>query len=154
MGCETKSGARGGPANSLGIKECCVSEVQLRGRNGNSIVLGLPLHNGQIGLRAINPGSSSVDAVRPIAAVALLLVTACGGGSVGATTSAPSATTSSTEVGATTIPGETTTTAGGETTTTNDRMQAPDFTLQLGNGGSYTLSEGSKPVYLVFWAEW
>jgi hypothetical protein len=31
---------------------------------------------------------------------------------------------------------------------------APDFTLDLGQGGSYTLSEGAKPVYLVFWAEW
>lgn len=39
-------------------------------------------------------------------------------------------------------------------TTTSDRPLAPDFTLELGDGGSYTLSEGSKPVYLVFWAEW
>jgi thiol-disulfide isomerase/thioredoxin len=31
---------------------------------------------------------------------------------------------------------------------------APDFTLVLGEGGQYTLSEGTKPVYLIFWAEW
>jgi hypothetical protein len=31
---------------------------------------------------------------------------------------------------------------------------APDFTLDLGDGGSFTLSQGAKPVYLVFWAEW
>lgn len=31
---------------------------------------------------------------------------------------------------------------------------APDFTLALGDGGTYTLSEGEKPVYMVFWAEW
>jgi hypothetical protein len=31
---------------------------------------------------------------------------------------------------------------------------APDFTLTLGDGGTYTLSEGEKPVYMVFWAEW
>lgn len=31
---------------------------------------------------------------------------------------------------------------------------APDFTLTLGEGGTYTLSEGTKPVYMVFWAEW
>jgi hypothetical protein len=47
-----------------------------------------------------------------------------------------------------------TTTEPGTTEVTSDRPVAPDFTLQLGDGGSYTLSEGSKPVYLVFWAEW
>jgi hypothetical protein len=31
---------------------------------------------------------------------------------------------------------------------------APDFTLELGEDGTFTLSEGAKPVYLVFWAEW
>jgi hypothetical protein len=31
---------------------------------------------------------------------------------------------------------------------------APDFTLALGDGGTYTLSEAAKPVYMVFWAEW
>jgi hypothetical protein len=31
---------------------------------------------------------------------------------------------------------------------------APEFTLELGEGGTYTLSEGEKPVYMVFWAEW
>jgi len=34
------------------------------------------------------------------------------------------------------------------------RPEAPDFTLELGDGGTYTLSEGERPVYLVFWAEW
>lgn len=36
----------------------------------------------------------------------------------------------------------------------SDGPVAPDFTLVLGDGGSYTLSESEKPVYLVFWAEW
>jgi len=31
---------------------------------------------------------------------------------------------------------------------------APDFTLALGDGSTFTLSETDKPVYLVFWAEW
>ena len=31
---------------------------------------------------------------------------------------------------------------------------APDFTLELGTGGEYTLSSTDNPVYLVFWAEW
>jgi len=31
---------------------------------------------------------------------------------------------------------------------------APDFTLALGDGSTFTLSETDRPVYLVFWAEW
>lgn len=31
---------------------------------------------------------------------------------------------------------------------------AADFTLALGEGGSFTLSEEPRPVLLVFWAEW
>jgi thiol-disulfide isomerase/thioredoxin len=47
------------------------------------------------------------------------------------------------------------TTLGGATSTTvSDREPAPDFTLALGDGGTFTLSESDKPVYLVFWAEW
>lgn len=53
----------------------------------------------------------------------------------------------------------TTSSAAGETTvapapTDPGRPVAPDFTLELGNGGTYSLSEGVRPVYLVFWAEW
>ena len=40
------------------------------------------------------------------------------------------------------------------TTTDSGRPVAPDFSLELGNGGTYTLSEAARPVYLVFWAEW
>lgn len=40
------------------------------------------------------------------------------------------------------------------TGTVTEREPAPDFTLALGDGGSFTLSESDKPVYLVFWAEW
>ena len=36
----------------------------------------------------------------------------------------------------------------------DDAADAPGFTLLLGDGTSYTLSEDPKPVYLVFWAEW
>ena len=98
-----------------------------------------------------------------VAAALLLFAVACGGGEQ---TEAPPA-----GPGSSTIPGETSTTPGGESTTTtspddtattaegttsttSDRMPAPDFTLELSDGGSYTLSEGAKPVYLVFWAEW
>ena len=35
-----------------------------------------------------------------------------------------------------------------------DGPAAPDFSLVLSDGSTFTLSEGSKPVYMVFWAEW
>ena len=46
--------------------------------------------------------------------------------------------------------------AGGGTTVPSEPQGpiAPDFTLALGDGGAFTLSEGEKPVYMVFWAEW
>jgi peroxiredoxin len=50
---------------------------------------------------------------------------------------------------------------GGDSTTStttsipdHDRDLAPDFTLILADGETFTLSEGTRPVYLVFWAEW
>jgi hypothetical protein len=77
------------------------------------------------------------------------------GAGLSSTTSQADPGTSQTTPESTSVPGEvTTTTEAGSTPTTSGRPPAPDFTLQLGDGGSYTLSEGSKPVYLVFWAEW
>jgi hypothetical protein len=35
-----------------------------------------------------------------------------------------------------------------------DGPLAPDFTLALASGGTFTLSDAAKPVYMVFWAEW
>ena len=88
-----------------------------------------------------------------------LVVAACsvpGGGESGPTT-AGEASTAVTEAPAETTPDEATqTTQGAADTTpaTSDRPAAPDFSLPLADGGTYTLSEGSKPVYMVFWAEW
>lgn len=88
-----------------------------------------------------------------------LVVGACsdGGGSA-PPTSQPASTIQPTDPATSVPPGSdgstTTTTSPGATTTLSDRPLAPDFTLELGDGGSYTLSEGAKPVYLVFWAEW
>ena len=79
--------------------------------------------------------------IAPLGLALALLGSACGDGAVEETTS------SSTTVAPTTTIPETTTTISG-------RPIAPDFTLELGDGGSYTLSEGARPVYLVFWAEW
>lgn len=89
---------------------------------------------------------------------ALLLATAvaCGGVSESAETApGPSTTTdvSQSDETTTTAPADTTSTEP-EKTTRSDRQRAPDFTLQLGDGGTYTLSEGDKSVYLIFWAEW
>jgi hypothetical protein len=80
-------------------------------------------------------------------AVALVVVLAgCSGG--GADDSSTTTTSGTTNTAAAT------TSTSAETPSTAVRQSAPDFTLQLGDGGSYTLSEGTKPVYLVFWAEW
>ncbi|MEK7251980.1 MAG: hypothetical protein AAB198_01820 [Actinomycetota bacterium] len=85
---------------------------------------------------------------------------------LGACSSAPTAgtvaTTSTTMSTTTTTLGTTTVTgpAGTETTTTivpRVRPQgedAPDFTLALGEGGTFVLSEEHRPVFLLFWAEW
>lgn len=35
-----------------------------------------------------------------------------------------------------------------------DGPNVPDFTLTMSDGSTFTLSEGAKPVYMVFWAEW
>ncbi|MFV1999196.1 MAG: hypothetical protein ACC654_02415 [Acidimicrobiia bacterium] len=31
---------------------------------------------------------------------------------------------------------------------------APDFTMALASGESFTLSGEQKPIYMIFWAEW
>ena len=35
-----------------------------------------------------------------------------------------------------------------------DGPPAPDFALALDDGRGFILSDESKPVYMVFWAEW
>ncbi|MGH8944862.1 MAG: hypothetical protein ACRDVL_01785 [Acidimicrobiia bacterium] len=70
----------------------------------------------------------------------------------GTTASATTGATNTTEGPASSQPPTSTTQATGATAA--GRPVAPDFTLQLGDGGEYTLSQGTRPVYLVFWAEW
>jgi len=31
---------------------------------------------------------------------------------------------------------------------------APDFTMALADGGTFTLSDQAMPVYMIFWADW
>jgi hypothetical protein len=87
-------------------------------------------------------------------AIGLVLVAACASTSSDSVAPGPSTTgpTPVTTDALAAMPGST----DGPTTVTTitGRDPAPDFTLQLGEGGSYTLSEGESPVYLVFWAEW
>jgi hypothetical protein len=98
-----------------------------------------------------------------------LAVAACGdstGSEDGATTPPPAdapASTAAPEGGG--AADTTVTTAGesdGDTTSTApaapppvvDGPDAPDFSLALGSGETFVLSDEQKPVYLVFWAEW
>lgn len=79
----------------------------------------------------------------------MLLLSACSSGAGVATTSVPAVETT-VDAPTTTVADATTTTAG----PAHGREYAPDFTLDLANGTTFTLSEAGRPVYLVFWAEW
>lgn len=79
----------------------------------------------------------------------MVVLAACAAPATEPTTTDTVVTTTTGEVQETTAPG-----AGSTSSTLSGRPAAPDFTLALGDGGSFTLSEGAKPVYLVFWAEW
>lgn len=87
-----------------------------------------------------------------------LALTACAGSA--GTADNTTAGNASTTIGVAPVPEQTTSTEGPSSTvqstdpTTAGRPVAPDFTLELGDGGEYILSEGAMPVYLVFWAEW
>lgn len=35
-----------------------------------------------------------------------------------------------------------------------DRPIAPDFSLELADGSTFVLSQETRPVFMVFWAEW
>jgi hypothetical protein len=107
-----------------------------------------------------------------LAAGFTLVVAACGGGDAdsalpadGSQTTQASQTTSTTPNSAveTTQPSTTRAAAGSDETLPEaqerpapdpDREIAPDFTLALGNGSTFVLSEETRPVFMVFWAEW
>ena len=98
--------------------------------------------------------SASVRRLVPI----VVLLAACSGASLASvdTTESPVTTETPGNTAATQAEIDTTTNlaSDGPSTTASGRPVAPDFTLELNDGGTYTLSEGEKPVYLVFWAEW
>ncbi len=86
-----------------------------------------------------------------------LVAAACASGG-SPTTNAPTST-------VTTAPSQVTGTANSPTTAVSSEttapgaseprtLQVPDFTLELSDGSTFTLSEERRPVYLLFWAEW
>jgi hypothetical protein len=90
------------------------------------------------------------------------VIAACGGGEVAEAPAPAPATTAAGQTGSVASGSSTDPTTGstaGSTDTTAaqvdpDAVPAPDFTLALGGGGEFALSEEAKPVYMVFWAEW
>ena len=90
-----------------------------------------------------------------------MIVAACGGGDASTPVGGDTVEVTEPET-ATTVAGDavSSTTAavepesGPATTTDPDAPAAPDFTLALGEGGEFVLSAETRPVYLVFWAEW
>ena len=83
-------------------------------------------------------------------AVVVLCLTGCGDPVTSASvTSSPPST-----EGSSSTPSSSTSSSTGTSTVTEARAVAPDFSLGLGDGGTFVFSEEARPVYLVFWAEW
>ena len=95
---------------------------------------------------------------RTLVSALFFVVSACGDAPAVETTAGTAATTiaptSTTAAVTTTIPSGN----PGATTTTPrvrpDGEDAPDFSLALGEGGTFILSKETRPVFLLFWAEW
>lgn len=92
----------------------------------------------------------------PLSLAFVLMAVACGGAAEAVSGQASASTDVQQSSEATTPPatGAAPSSTDTVTTPTNEGPPAPDFTLALGDGGSYTLSQGAKPVYMIFWAEW
>ncbi|MDH3308118.1 MAG: hypothetical protein OEO77_11450 [Acidimicrobiia bacterium] len=100
-----------------------------------------------------------------LVALGILLV-ACGGADVQGAPVVPvptgDVTTASTSSPDAVLPDPSPTdTNGGSNTTTEvagpsgvDGPAAPDFSLLVDDGSTFVLSQETRPVYLVFWAEW
>jgi len=71
--------------------------------------------------------------VRPLLLAVALVVAACGGAAAPTTTAVEAAPSAAERP---------------------EGRRAPDFELQLGQGGVFALSDEQNPVYMVFWAEW
>lgn len=107
-----------------------------------------------------------------LAAVVALLVAACGGGDEAVTPSSVDASASTavdrqnsdapvdedenadTPAASTTATDAADESDGSEQPSGPDGDPAPDFTLALADGSSFSPSAETKPIYMVFWAEW
>jgi hypothetical protein len=98
-----------------------------------------------------------------------LVVAACGGGATDTATPAESSSTAEGGDSASTTPvpstesetpgvteqtDETAQPAGERPAPDPNREIAPDFDLLLSDGSTFVLSEETRPVFMVFWAEW
>lgn len=107
----------------------------------------------------MGPGSRSW--VNAVLGLVLAMVAACGDGADRPVTPPPAVTSPVTPPGES-VPSRSTPTTSGPAgtapgsapTTTVAGEAAPDFALDLGNGGTFVLSEEARPVFMVFWAEW
>ncbi len=124
---------------------------------GNHSFLGAP---GNTSFTRHKPGLSYRSGIVRRLSVLMLLIAACGGAvsnqAAGSNDQGPTTSTAAIESTTTTLLESDPASAvdAAPSTTLSDRPLAPDFTLALGDGGEFTLSETSKPVYLIFWAEW
>ena len=124
-------------------------------------VLALPEYRERSGRQRCCTGVRRIvllTAVGSLVLAACSTTTATGSTTLATTTTAPTtASTTGADTAVTTAPGTTPTTAPDGAATSRPRPEgpdAPDFTLALGEGGSFTLSDEHRPVYLLFWAEW
>ena len=87
-----------------------------------------------------------------------MVMAACGGAPTAEPTSVATSVVVTTSLVTTTAPAGTATTVGPAPTTTPrirpEGDDAPHFSLVLGEGGVFTLTEETRPVFLLFWAEW
>lgn len=105
--------------------------------------------------------NSHFRSVALVGALATILA-ACGGGEAAVSSdevpvsTTPGAAPSLSSSPSTGAAGETSseTAEGGQAAADPNAVIAPDFTLALGDGGEFALSEEALPVYMVFWAEW
>lgn len=111
-----------------------------------------PVENGRVS--PSRPYRFPVRSLLTAILASIALVSACTAGGAAETTATPWMTEAPGSTAPTPTTATPTTVVPEVATTVSGRPLAPDFTLALGDGGSYTLSEGAKPVYLVFWAEW